>query len=74
MATLRKGTITSKYSYTNKYKAYRNTTYNGNNVRFLITKILITEELIIITAITVIKLAYRQNSMEKNKQTNKQQT
>ena len=36
------------------------------------TKTLIAEELVIITTITVITLPYRQNSMEENKQTNKQ--
>ena len=72
IATLRKGNNHEQIYYINKYKAYRNTTYNGNNVRFLMTKTLITEELVIITTITVIKLPYRQNSMEENKQTNKQ--
>ena len=72
IATLRKGNNHEQIYYINKYKVYRNTTYNGNNVRFLMTKTLIAEELVIITTITVIKLPYRQNSMEENKQTNKQ--
>ena len=73
----------SKYSNINNNEKNRNTNNNCNNndsVRFLMTKTLIivimeelVKELVIKTMITVAKLFYRNNSMEKkkaNKQTN----
>ena len=73
----------SKYSNIDNNEKNRNTNNNCNNndsVRFLMTKTLIivimeelVKELVIKTMITVAKLFYRNNSMEKkkSKQTNK---
>ena len=78
---MEKETITNKYSSINNNKKNKNTNNNDNNddnVRLLMTKrliLVITEELVLITVITAIKLTYRQNSMEKknkNKENNKQ--
>ena len=69
--------MTNKYNNINNNNKTRNTNnncHNNDNVKFLMIKTLLVvtmEELVIITKITVIKLTYRGNNMEK-KQTNKQ--
>ena len=71
--------MTKKYSNINNKNKNRNTNnincQNNDNVKFLMIKTLIVvimEQLVIITKITVIKLTYRGNNMEKKKHTNKQ--
>ena len=72
IATLRKETIANICSNISNVRKNRNTNNNGNNndnVRFLMKNILIIvimEELVT-TIVTIIKLTYRQDSMEAKK-------